>query len=219
MSKRCARGFAFSLAVLLLSPAVLAQEQEKKTQAPTTPKADCEPNNCISKVLYLPEFSTAGELQNLANMFRSILDFRIVQPQQSDHTIAVKVSPEQLVAAEKLLNVLEGLRSSGGNDRSSVLVYQFKGPLVGTARAEQMLAQAPRVASMICDLSTCYIKAMYLPDLSGQELYDFTNKLRTTAEILRTEAIPSWHVLVFSGTSEQVVRADEMLPMKTSAPQ
>ena len=90
MSKRCARGFAFSLAVLLLSPAVLAQEQEKKTQAPTTPKADCEPNNCISKVLYLPEFSTASELQDVANTFRTIVDFTNIELNPSDHTITLK---------------------------------------------------------------------------------------------------------------------------------
>lgn len=89
---------------------------------------------------------------------------------------------------------------------------------MGTARAEQMLAQAPRVASTICDLSTCYIKVMYFPDLSMSELNDFTNKLRTTVDIPRTEIIQPRHVLVFEGTSEQVAIADEMF-RSMSAPQ
>jgi len=218
MSKTCARGFAVSLAILFLASAVLAQEPEKNTPVATRQIADCEPNNCISKVLYLPDL-TPFELQELANTFRSILDFRNIQLESSDHTITVKVTPEQLAVAEKLLAVLESFRSSGGHDRSSVLVYQFKGHLSGTARVEQMLAQAPRAASTICDLSTCYIKAMYLPDLSLPELNDFTNKLRTTAQIMRAEVIRSRHVLVIAGTSEQVALADEMLPMNTSAPQ
>ena len=218
MSKTGARSFAVSLAVLFLAAAVLAQEPEKKTPVPTTPLADCEPNNCISKVLYLPEFSTARELQAVVNTFRSILDFRIIQPQQSDHAIALKVSPEQLAVAEKLLNVLESLRSSGSHDRSSVLVYQMKGLLSGTAQSEQMLAQHPRAASKMCDLTTCYIKAMYMPDLSMPELQSFANKLRTTAEMTRTQVMPSRHVLVIAGTAEQVALA-ETLSVNTSAPQ
>jgi len=196
--------FGVSLAVLFLAYAVLAQ-------TPITPKADCEPDNCINKVLYLPEFPTASELQDVANMFRAILDVRYIEHiSPSDHTIALKGSPEQFTAAGKILNVLENLRLFGGHDRSSVLVYQFKGHLVGTARAEQVLAQAPRVASTICDLSTCYLKVMYLPDLSMQEVTDFTNKLRTTVDIMRTEIIQPRNVLVFEGTSEQVALADEM---------
>jgi len=46
MGKTCARGFAVSLAVLLLASAVLAQDEK------------CEPNTCISKVLDVPELST-----------------------------------------------------------------------------------------------------------------------------------------------------------------
>ena len=218
MSKTCARGFAVSLAVLFLAAAVLAQEPEKSTPVPTTRRADCEPNNCISKVLYLPDFSTASELQQVVNMFRSIADFTDIYPKQSDHTIALKGTPEQLAVAEKLLNVLESLRSSGSHDRSSVLVYQLNGRLSGTAQSERMLAQNPRAASTICDLTTCYIKAMYLPDLSMPELQDFTNKLRTTADLTRTQIIPSRHVLVIAGTSEQVALA-ETLSVNTSAPQ
>ena len=212
MSKIYARGLAVSLAVLFLPSAVFAQ-------APATPKTACEPDNCISKVLYLPEFSTASELQDVANTLRAILDVRYIEHiSPSDHTIAVKASPEQFAAAGKILNALQSLRLFGGHDPSSILVYQFKGHLVGTARAEQMLAQAPRVASTICDLSTCYIKVMYLPDLSMQELNDFTNKLRTTVDIPRTEIIRPRHVLVFEGTSEQVTLADQMFK-SMSAPQ
>ena len=218
MSNTCARGFAVSLAVLFLAAAVLAQEPEKKTPVPTTHSADCEPNTCISKVLYVPEFSTLFELQDVVNTFRTIVDFTNISPNPSDHTIALKGTPEQLAVAEKLLNVLESFRSSGSHDRSSVLVYQLKGRLSGTARSERMLAQNPRAASTICDLTTCYIKAMYLPDLSMPELRDFTNKLRTTADLTRTQILPSRHVLVIAGASEQVALA-ETLSVSTSASQ
>jgi len=147
MSKTCVRGLAVSLAIVFLASAVLAQEPEDKTPTPTIAKADCEPS-CISKVLYVPEFSK-GELQDLASRFRSIVNFTIAQPEQSDHTIALKGSPEQVAIAERLVAVLESLRSSGGRDRSSILFISSKGHLVGGARAEQMLAQAPRVASTI----------------------------------------------------------------------
>ena len=218
MSKTWTRRFAVSLAVLFLSSAVLAQEPEKKTPVLTTHSADCEPKTCISKVLDVPEFSTSVELQDVVNTFRTIVDFTNISSNQSDHTIALKGSPEQLAVAEKLLTVLEGFRSPAGQDRSSVLVYQLKGRLSGTAQSEQMLAQHPRAASRMCDLSTCYIQAMYLPDLSVSKLQDLSNKLRTTADISRTAIIPSRHVLVIEGTSEQIDLAD-MLSRDTSAPQ
>ena len=217
MPKTCARGFAVSLAVLFLASVVLAQDPEKQTPLPTTPRADCEPNNCISKVLHVPEFFTTGELQYVLNTFRSILDFRTIYPNASDHTIALTGSPEQLAAAEKLLSVLASLRSSGSHDRSLVLVYQLKGLTSGTAR-ERMLAQHPQAASTICDLDTCSIQAMYLPELSMPQLQNFANKLRTTANIQRAQMIASWHVLVIAGTSEQVALADAW-STNTSAPQ
>ena len=218
MSKICARRFAVSLAVLFLAAAVLAQEPEKKTTVPTTHNADCEANTCISKVMYVPELRTLFELQDVVNTFRTILDVTTIEPKPSDHTIALKGTPEQLAIAEKLLNVLESFRSSGSHDRSSVLVYELKGRLSGTAQSEQMLAEHPRVASKMCDLTTCYIKAMYLPDLSMPELQDFTNKLRTTAEVTRTQIIPSRQVVVIRGTSEQVALA-ETLSVNTSTSQ
>jgi hypothetical protein len=219
MSKTCARGFAVSLAVLFVACAMLAQEPEKQTPVPTTPKADCEPNNCISKVLYVPEFSTPFALQEVVNTFRTVADFANIEDiNPSDHTITLKGTPEQFAIADRLLSVLESLRLSHGHDRTSVLVYQFKGRLSGTGRSEQMLAQHPRAASTMCDLSTCYIKAMYLPDLSMPQLQNFTNKLRTTADLPRTQIIQSRHVLVIAGTSEQVAFAD-MLFRSATAPQ
>jgi hypothetical protein len=218
MSKTCARGFAVSLAVLFLASAVLAQEPQKKAPVSTAPGADCEPDTCMSKVLYVPEFSTPFELQEVVNTFRSVVDIAKIYPEPSDHTIALKGTPEQLAIAEKLLSVLENLRSSGGHDRSSVLVYQFNGHLSGTAQAERMLAQHPRAASKMCDLSTCYIKAMYLPDLSVPELQNLNNRVRTTADIVRTGPISSRHVLVIEGTAEQIDVADTLF-RSASAPQ
>jgi hypothetical protein len=218
MRRTWARGFALSLAVLFVASAVLAQEPETQTPITTTPKADCEPNNCISKVLYVPQFSTPFALQEVVNTFRTIADFTNIEHiNPSDHTITLKGTPEQFAMADRLLSVLEGLRSSGGHDRSSVFVYQLKGLMSETAR-ERMLAQHPQAASTICDLSTCYIQAMYLPNLSMPELNDFANKLRTTAGLMRVQMIQSRHVLVIAGTSEQVALA-EVLSRSTSAPQ
>ena len=215
MSNTCTRGFAVSIAVLFLASAVLAQEPEKKTPVPTTRRDDCEANNCISKVLYVPELPTPFELQDVVNTFRTIVDFTNIEHiNPSDHTIALKGTAEQLAVAEKLLSVLESIRSSGGHNRSSVLVYQLKGRLSGTAQAERML-QNPRLASTICELTTCYIKAMYLPDLSMPELQNFTNRVRMAADLPGTAIIPSRHVLVIRGTSEQVTLTETL--MNTSA--
>lgn len=218
MSKICARGSAVSLAVLFIAFAVLAQELEKKTPVPAAPRADCESNSCVSKVLYLPDFSAAYELQDLVNTFRVTAHFTNIYPKQSDHTLALIGTLEQLDVAEKLLSVLGSLHSSGGHDRSSVLVYQLKGGLSGTAESERVRTQHPRAASTVCELTTCYIEAFYLPDLSEPQLQDFINRVRTTADIAATGAIPSRHIFVIRGTSEQVAIA-EMLCMGTSTPQ
>ena len=217
MSKTCARSFAVSLAVLFLGSAVLAQEPEKKTRVVTTPPtADCEPNTCISKLVYLPEFSTAYELQEVVNTFRAVAEFTNIYPKQSDHTIAVKGTPEQLAVAEKLLSVLESLRSSGGQDRSSVLIYALESDVLGAAELERILGHPPSPPT-VCKVTTCYIKVLYLPDLSVPQLQDLTTRVRTTAGISRVMPIKSRHVLVIRGTSEQVARA-EKLSMNTSAP-
>ena len=115
--------------------------------------------------------------------------------------------------------MLESLRVSGGNDRSSTPIYELKGRLSGTATSERILAEHPEASLKICDLNTCYIKALYLPGLSTpQQLQDFTNRVRKTFDISHTCAIPSRHVLVIRGTSEQVAAA-ESLPLQASAPQ
>lgn len=120
MSKTYPRGLTVSLAILFLASGVFAQ-------APTAPKTDCEPDNCISKVLYLPEFPTASELQDVANMLRSILDVRYIEHiSPPDHTITLKGSPEQFAAAGKILNALQSLRLFGGRDPSSILVFSSK---------------------------------------------------------------------------------------------
>ena len=209
MSKTCVRGLALSLAVLFLASAVLGQEAEKKRPVPTTPRTGCEPDTCISKVLYLPNFSTAYELQDVVNAFRTILEMTYVYPNQSDHTISLKCTPEQLAIAERLVSVLESLRSSGGHNRSSVLVYEPKGslpePTVSSSRA------APLAASRIqCELTTCFIKALYLPDFSTPQLQDAVNRVRSTVQITRISMSPSSHVIVFQGTSEQVALAERL---------
>jgi hypothetical protein len=210
MSKTHARRLALSVTVLFLTSAVLGQEAEKKGPAPTTARSGCEPGTCVSKVLSLPNFSTAYELQDVVNMFRTIADFTDIYPNQSEHSVSLKGTREQLAIAEKLVGVLESLRASGGRERSSVLVYQLKGSLSGTSEAEKMLVQSPRTASTVCELTSCVIKALYLPDFSTVQLQDTVNKVRSTAQITRTSLSPSNHVIVIRGTSEQVALAEKL---------
>lgn len=201
MNRRCGLTLALSLAVLFLAPAALGQEAEKKMPV------RCEADTCISKVLYLPNFSKAYELQDVVNMFRVILEMTHVTPNQSEHTISLEGTPVQLAIAERLVSVLESLRSSGGHNRSSVLVYQPE-PAVSEKASEQSPAPAPTVR---CKLTTCFIKALYLPDFSIVQLQDALNKLHSEVHIARIIMSPSSHAIVLQGTSEQVALAEKLI--------
>ncbi len=200
--------------VLLISSLLLAAAGLSAQQVPTTPRTGCEPDNCISKVLYLPNFSTPTELQDVTNMFRGVLEFRQVYPDASEHTLSLKGTPEQLAIAEKLVAVLESLRSSGGHDRSSVLVYEPKEALPKPTVSESAPEQSSRAAGLTaCDLklTTCFIKALYLPNLSIIQLQDATNRVRSNLHMARIQPGPSIHVIVFRGTSEQVALAEKLI--------
>jgi hypothetical protein len=222
MSKRCGLRLALSLAVLFLAPAALGQEAEKKMPVrsvsegvperhATTRRTGCEPDTCISKVLHLPNFSTLYELQDVVNMFRAILEITHVTPNQPEHAISLQGTPEQLAIAERLVSVLESLRSSGGHNRSSVLVYEPEGSLPEPAVSEKAPEQPPVAAPTThCELTTCFIKALYLPDFSISQLQDALNKLHSKVHIARITVIPSSHAIVLQGTSEQLVRAERL---------
>lgn len=211
MSKTCARGFVVSLAVLFAASAVLGQQSEKKMPAPFRPRPSCEPDNCISKVLSLPSFATPVELQDVVNTFRTVADMTDVYPNASEHTIAIKATPEQLAIAEKLVGVFESLRASGGRNSSSVLVYEFKGPLSGTSEAERILAKSPSLASTMCELTTCVIKVLLLPNFSApSEIQDMVNMFRTIADI--TRIVPTYeHTIALKGTPEQIAIGEKLV--------
>ncbi len=185
----------------------LAQDAERKMRAATR----CEPDSCISKVLYLPNFSTPYELQDAVNMFRVILEMPHVYPNQSEHTVSLEGTPEQLAIAERLVSVLETLRSSAGHNRSSVLVYEPKDPLPQPTVSEKAPEQSPVAAGTIhCELTTCFIKALYLPGFSTRQLQDAVNGLHWNVHISRILLIPSSHAIIFQGTSEQVALAETL---------
>ena len=181
MSKKV--GGALSLAVLFLAPAVSGQEKMPRTAA-------CASNTCISKVMYLPTFSTPFELQDVVNSIRLILDATNITQNPPEHTVTVEGTPEQIAIAEKLVSVL-GSFKSGGQSRSSVLVY---------APPEQSTVAAH---STRCELNTCFIKALYLPDFSVRQLQELVKKLHSTVQIARVTMFPSCHAVVLQGTSEQ----------------
>jgi len=197
MSKRCGLRLALSVAVLFIVSPAFGQGAEFTR---------CEPDTCISKVLYLPNFSKPYELQDVVNMFRAILEMTYVTPNQSEHAISLRGTAEQLAIAEKLVSVLESLRSSGGRNRSSVLVYQPE-PAVSERASEQSTAAAPTVR---CKLTTCFIKALYLPDFSIVQLQDALNKLRSEVHIARIIISPSSHAIVLQGASEQLALAERL---------
>lgn len=204
MSKTSGFGLTLLLATMFLASADLAQ------QAVSAPKSDCEPDNCVSKVLNLPNFSSGFELQEVVNILRTIANFRYIVPKQLDHTISLKGTAEQLAMADKLVSVLEKFRASGSQARSSVLVYQFKGPESGTVAAARLLARSPQRASTICELNTCFVKALYLPDLSEDQLYALLNKIRSNTDMTRTVPSSSSHMIMFLGTAEQVAFAEKL---------
>ena len=217
MSKISARRLALSLAVLFLASTVLGQEAQRKTPLPTMPKTDCEPDNCISKVMYLPNFSTPYELQNVANMFRVIAEIKQVDQNPSEHTISLKGTAEQLAIAEKLVSVSESLRSSGSHNPSSVLVYQLKPSRPEPSVSEKAPGNSSVATWTSCELNTCFIKVLYLPDFATTvELQDAANMFRTIADIRLICPDPSGHAISLKGTAEQLAIAERLVSVLES---
>jgi hypothetical protein len=85
-----------------------------------------------------------------------------------------KEPPSNSPFAEKLVTVLESLRSAGDHNRSSVLVYE---PMPEKA-AEQSSVGAPER----CEPTNCFIKVAYRPI---SQLQDTVNKLHSTVHVAR----------------------------------
>jgi hypothetical protein len=204
MSKKCRLSFLTSVALLLLVPAVVARQSAEKMSAP--PAAEgvwCGPQMCVSKVFYLPNFSTPHELQDVVNALRLIVDISQVNANPADNNVWLQGTSQQLAIAEKLVTVLESLKSSGDHNRSSVLIYE---PLPDKA-PEQSSVVAPER----CELTNCFIRAMYLPDFSISRLQDVVNKLHFTGHVGRICMVPSSHAIVFQGTSKQLALAEGLM--------
>ena len=201
MSTRCDLSYWASVALLFLAPAVFGQEAEKKKMSatPASEGVSCETDMCVSKVFYLRNFSTPYELQDVVNAFLLILDAPHASSNQSEHTVSLQGTTEQLAVAEKLSTVLENLRSAGGHNRSSVLVYE---PLPGKA-----LEQSSEGAPKRCELTNCFIEVVYLPDFSISQLQDVVNKFHSTVHIASICMVPASHAIVFRGTSKQLAFA------------
>ena len=209
MSKTSVRGLALSLTVIFLASAAVGQDAEKK---PTTPRAACEPGNCITKVLYLPNSSTPYELQNVVNTVRVFAGITHINPNPSEHTISLEATAEQVAIAEKLVSVLEKLQSSGGNSPSSVLVYEVK-----PSRPEPTASEKAPPSRISCEFNTCLIKVLYLPDFAtASELQDVVNMIRTQTDITRIVPSGSGHTIGIQGTAEQLAVAERLVSVMES---
>ena len=172
----------------------------------------CERNTCLIKVLYLPEPSGDTPLQDVVNTVRTIAEFSFIVPDPSTHTISLKGTAEQFAIAERLIEVLESLRSSRSQERSSVLLYELKQALPEPAVSEKFTEQViANMRTSSCEFTTCYIKALYLPDATMGQLSNLVNKVRSSTQMSRTVPMPTRHVIVIRGTAEQVAIADKVL--------
>ena len=194
------------------APPESAMSDKAPDNSSVAARTSCERNTCLIKVLYLPDFASSFELQDVVNMVRTLTDITRIVPSGAGHTIGIQGTAEQVGIAERVVSVLETLQASGGNKRTSVLVYEVKGLMPEPAVSEKMSEQTiERMRKTACELTTCVIKALYLPDLSTHELQDVINRVRTTAQV--THIVPSQtrHVVAIRGTSEQVALAEKLV--------
>lgn len=200
---------ALSLAVLFLAPAVLCQEAQKNNDA--SPRTGCGSDTCITRVMSLPD-ATPSELQDVVNTLRQTLDIGRITPNPSEHSISFQGTREQIAVAERIVSVLENLKLSGGKNRASVLVYQPDPSVPEPEVSETASAQSPTAAHWAhCEVTTCFIKALYLPDYSIGQLQEVVNRLHSNANVVRIQIVLSSHAIVFQGTSEQLVVAEKLI--------
>jgi hypothetical protein len=208
MTKRCFLNLAVSLAVLFLASTIFGQEAETKAARITA----CEADTCVSKVMSLPNFSAPSELQDVVNTIRQILNIYRITSNTSEHSISLQGTREQIGVAERIVSVLENLKLSVAKNRASVLVYQpdpsVPGPKVSETVSDQSGVAAHRTH---CELSTCFIEALYLPDYSIMQLQEVVNRLRSNANVVRINIVPSSHAIVLQGTSEQLAVAEKLM--------
>jgi hypothetical protein len=189
------RASLLSVTFVLLTTSVIAQGPYKW---------QCD--TCVSKVIQLPSSSTPPEMQDITNMFRTIVELRILSQDPPQHTISVTCTPEELAIVEKLVAVLEDLRPAG-DQQKSILVYGPQNP----PPPPDVSSQAPRKWTREPELASSYIKALYLPDSSPEQMRTLVNTIRTTAQIMRIQMLPGAHAIVVRGTAQQIAQADSLM--------
>jgi hypothetical protein len=206
MTKRCVLNLALSLAVLFLASTLCGQDAEKQMPRTTA----CEGDSCVSKVMSLPNY-TPRELQDVVNTLRQILNISRINSNPSEQSISLQGTREQIALAERTVSVLENLKLSVGKDRASVLVYQ-PDPSVPQPKVSETASEKSVVAAhwTYCELTTCFIEALYLPDYSIRQLQDLVNTLRSKANVVRINIVPSSHAIVLQGSSEQLALAERL---------
>ncbi len=185
-----------ALWLALISTFALAQTPDTRT-APTNPTCD----RCISKVLQLPSTATPLEIQEVVNLFRTVAEVRILYPDVAKHAIFITAPAGQLAIAEKLLAVLDSVRSSQST-ATSIVVHE-------PSQATEVPGDA-NLSKIERDLAASYIKALYRPSSSPQQMSDLVKALHNSARIVRLQALPSAHVIVVRGTAEQIAQAESL---------
>jgi hypothetical protein len=185
------------LLVVLLSSATFVSAQAQPMDQV------CE--GCASKVFQLPDSTKPYESQDVVNLFRTVVELRFIQQDVSHHTISIKGTPEQVEVAEKLAGVLESLRS-GGDHAMALTVYAPAGQNATDSGTHEMTPSA-----VDRKLTSSYVKALYTPKSSMQQMQTFTDKLRGEAHIVRLQTLPSLHVTVVRGDSHQVTEAERLM--------
>lgn len=159
----------------------------------------------------LPE-ATPSELQQIVNTLRVILNIMRITSNTSEHSVSLQGTREQIAVAERIVSVLEYLKLSGGKNRASVLVYQPDPSVPEPKVSERASDQSPTAAHWThCEVTTCFIKALYLPDYSIRQLQEVVNRLRSNIQVARINIVPSSHAIVFQGTSEQLAVAEKLI--------
>lgn len=218
MNKRCGCALVFVFAVLYFTLAVFGQQAQGEPAEPAaTQKAPeripanlhergCyETDTCPSKILDLPNFPGPADLQDVANMLRSIVEITRVTVNPPEHTIALQGTPEQLDLAERLVNDVDSSASFVGPS-TRIAVGRGAPPKL----PEGIPADVLRRNCFLTD--TCSITVLHFSNLSGvRELQDVVNKLRTTARISSISAMPSRHAIVVKGTPEQLDLAEKLV--------
>ena len=184
------------LVVVLSSPTFVSAQAQSASQ-------DCE--GCATKLFQLPASTKPYDSQDVVNLFRTVVELRFIQQDVSHHTISIKGTPEQVAVAGKLVEVLDSLRS-GGDHAMAFTVYA---PTNKTASDSAMQETSPSAADR--ELSSSYVKALYTPKSSMQQMQTFTDKLRSEAHIVRLQTLPSLHVTVVRGGAHQVTEAERLM--------